>query len=207
MSLLVSSLHTFIHHLAPYSAEIYGLTNEQQAIAMANFEKLGPIARICIDFAKDPGRLPAYKQYSEAVITDLTPQSFPRFALNGGALHNPDEEQVSNSMDQDDSPSQISLFFPHKLAFIQLTVADKHDIKRAIEDSFPAKEVLAVCVHLPSWLRGRCQRNSCGEEILGWSHAVLSALGDRATNDRRPPTRRIRQVRGQNDPWMEVCRI
>ena len=87
VSLLISSLHTFIHHLAPYSARISGLSDEQQAVAVANFEKLGPIPRICIDFAKDPGPLPEYEQYSATVIADLTPQSFRRFALNCGALN------------------------------------------------------------------------------------------------------------------------
>ena len=86
VSILISSLHTFIHHIAPYSAEIYGLTNEQQTIAVNNFEKLGPTARICIDFAEDPSLLIDYENRYQAMATSLTYDNLRQFVLQGGAL-------------------------------------------------------------------------------------------------------------------------
>ena len=88
VSLLVSSLLLFfIHHLVPHSAEIFGLTNEQQNSAETNFKDLGPISRICIDFVADLSLLIDYKNHRQVMITDLTSQSLRRFVLAGRAIN------------------------------------------------------------------------------------------------------------------------
>ena len=86
VSLLVSSLHAFIHHLVPYQCQIHGLTNEQQNIAEANFEKLGPIPRLCIDFVEDPSLLIDYENRYQAMATSLTYDNIRHFVLQCGTL-------------------------------------------------------------------------------------------------------------------------
>lgn len=326
VSLLVSSLHAFVHYLVLYSAKIHGLMNEQQNFAEANFEKLGPIPRICIDFVKDPSLLIDYENRYRAMVTSLTFDNIQHFVLQGGILDpdpkshtmfiirrnevddfrrehlepisanakmqlmvtinalerrkrvdlyhafafgrpemtlaglvyeslghthlqegitltikpttklSPNRQQTlfcsktkaSNSIDQGDSPSETSVFFPpnppiiykdrltsvkpghlyvpkasnqasldafFKLGAIfyifQFTVANKHDIKktyrglpsRQYNGCTPTKEKLAVCARLPSWLRGQCQGDFCGEAIPGGSDDVFGALGDRAAGE------------------------
>ena len=73
--------------MVPYSAEILGLTNEQQSSAEANFKDLGPIPRMCIEFAIDPSLFIDYENQCQAMITDLTSQSLRRFVRAGGALN------------------------------------------------------------------------------------------------------------------------
>jgi hypothetical protein len=60
--------------------------NEQQDFAEAHFKELGPIPRICINFVKDPSVLIGYKNYRQAMVTRLTPQSLRAFVLDGGVL-------------------------------------------------------------------------------------------------------------------------
>jgi hypothetical protein len=88
VSLLVSSLHAFIHYLAPYSAKIHGLTVEQQKFAEAYFEKLGPIPKICIDFAQDPSPLYDYENHCQAMVKCLTYHSLQvrHFVIQGTVL-------------------------------------------------------------------------------------------------------------------------
>jgi hypothetical protein len=73
--------------LVPHSAKILGLTNEQQNTAEANFKDLGPIPRMCIDFANDPDLLFHYENYCKTMITDFTSQRLRHFVLAGAALN------------------------------------------------------------------------------------------------------------------------
>jgi len=70
--------------LVPYSAEICSLTSEEQNVAEANFEELGPIPRLCINFAKDPDLRRDYEIARRTVISRLTPQNFRNF-ITGAA--------------------------------------------------------------------------------------------------------------------------
>jgi len=60
-------------HLGPCSAEIHGLTDEQQNIAKATFRKMGPIR---IDFVKD---LSILRSYETVVRTWLHISRFTAF--------------------------------------------------------------------------------------------------------------------------------
>jgi hypothetical protein len=73
--------------LVPHSAEIVGLTDEQRNAAVANFEDLGPVPRICIHFARDPRLLIDYENHRQAMITGLTSQSLQHFVLSGGTVN------------------------------------------------------------------------------------------------------------------------
>ena len=86
VSLLVSSLHAFVHHLVPHSAIIHCLTNEQQNLAVDTFKIFGPIPRICIDFVRDWDLLLDYEIRSQAMVLRLTYHSLRRLILDGGAL-------------------------------------------------------------------------------------------------------------------------
>jgi hypothetical protein len=86
VSLLVSSLHTFIHHLVPHSANIHGLTNEKQNLAVDAFMISGPIPRICIDFVKDRSQLLSYEICCQAMVGQLTSHILRKFVLDGVTL-------------------------------------------------------------------------------------------------------------------------
>jgi hypothetical protein len=73
--------------LVLHSAEIHGLTNEQQNFAKAYFKELGPIPGVCIDFVKDPSLIVDYKSCRQAMVTDLTSHSLRHFVLTGGNLN------------------------------------------------------------------------------------------------------------------------
>ena len=86
MSLLVSSLHAFIHRLVPHSAKIHGLTNEQQNLAEDTFKRFGPIPRICINFVRDRCQLRAHESHCQAKVMGITEHNFQDFVLKGVIL-------------------------------------------------------------------------------------------------------------------------
>jgi hypothetical protein len=86
VSLLVSSLHATIYHLAPYSAKIHGFTDDQQDLAEANFKKIGPIPRACINFVRDPIQLRAYETRSQHAIANISCHTLRRSLLDAGNL-------------------------------------------------------------------------------------------------------------------------
>lgn len=68
------------------AAKIQGLTDEQQVLAEDYFTKVGPIPRMCIDFAEDPNLLVRYEKHCEAMVEGLTSDSLRHFVLHAGFL-------------------------------------------------------------------------------------------------------------------------
>jgi hypothetical protein len=58
---------------------------EERELAEANFNDLGPVPRLCIDFSKDPGRRMDYEGARHTIISDLTPEKIRNFVALGGA--------------------------------------------------------------------------------------------------------------------------
>jgi hypothetical protein len=87
VSLLVSSLHAFVHRLVPHSANLLCLTNEEQNLAVDTFERVGPIPRHCIDFVLDPDLLRDFEFDCRGLISGLTYPSLRRFVTDGRSLN------------------------------------------------------------------------------------------------------------------------
>jgi hypothetical protein len=86
VSLLVYSLHAFVHHLAPHSAKIH-LTNEQQNLAEDTFKRFGPIPRICINFVRHRSKLGTCESLCMSAIAHITVDDLRRFVFDGVCLN------------------------------------------------------------------------------------------------------------------------
>jgi RHS (Retrotransposon Hot Spot) family protein len=86
VSLLISSLHSVIHHLVPHSAAMHGFTNEQWNLAEGYFKNFGPIPRFCINFVKNPAGRVDHEHHCQIMISRLTSDRLRESVLSGGDL-------------------------------------------------------------------------------------------------------------------------
>ena len=101
VSLLLSSLHTLVHHLVAYSAKIFLLTNEQQNIAEDAFKKICFIPRTCIDFVLDEDQFPVHEVRCRAAAAFITEDSLRSFVLDAFNLdHDGESDNIFHGQTQ-----------------------------------------------------------------------------------------------------------